>query len=613
MLCSERPGIASPRAFNGVLERNSGDHHASLSETLPVAALTGVTAPLLAPALVCGVALGEHLRRRGARWTWTLPIALPPTVLAAVEAPNAADRLHDAGALLASGTIDAGAILAAGALPWAAAVAPTAAMWKLWRDRRDRLHGGARERAVADAIGPLDWLRITRARVREAGRGPLTADGVLLGTDHRGAPIRIPELTAHATIVGGSNSGKTHTAKVLLEGHVAGGAGFVVLDGKGGTDLPRLALALGARHGRPVALWSLRPYGDTSLDVHRLPWNVLGDGDATEIKDRIATSEEQSEPYYRAVAARGVLAATRVLGESGDAVRLDALAAALEQPARLRSALAGTAPDDAAWLASLGESERSALRGMASRLRTMVASDGAEALLPDKAGREIRLHDAVRDGWLVVFTLPQGVYPELVPHVTRYALQALNAVCARIEATGRPANTLVFVDELSAFDGDQLCAGFERGRSAGVRFVVATQSLSNLETAGGKKLLHAALDNAELAVIHRQAVPEAAEFLASVGGTEETWEHTHKVRDASGRRLGWDETGERARRLVDRFKTHPNVIKTLPRGEAIIIPTAGDHRPARVRVREVADARRARARAYGTPPRESRWIREVQE
>jgi type IV secretory pathway TraG/TraD family ATPase VirD4 len=130
---------------------------------------------------------------------------------------------------------------------------------------------------------------------------------------------------------------------------------------------------------------------------------------------------------------------------------------------------------------------------------------------------------------------------------------------------------MVFVDELSAFDGDGLCAGFERGRSAGVRFLVATQSLSNLATAGGDKLLHAALDNAELLVIHRQAVPDAAETLAATAGTEETWEHTHKVSDAAGLRIGWDETGDRARRLTERFRAHPNLIKSLGQGEAVTV------------------------------------------
>jgi hypothetical protein len=74
--------------------------------------------------------------------------------------------------------------------------------------------------------------------------------------------------------------------------------------------------------------------------------------------------------------------------------------------------------------------------------------------------------------------------------------------------------------------------------------------------------------------VHRQAVPDAAEKLAGVGGTEETWEHTHKAQGAGlggqlQTDLGLDESGERNRRLSDRFRAHPNTIKQLGRGEAV--------------------------------------------
>ncbi len=176
--------------------------------------------------------------------------------------------------------------------------------------------------------------------------------------------------------------------------------------------------------------------------------------------------------------------------------------------------------------------------------------------------------------------------------MARYALAALNAVCTRLEAAGQEGRSLVFVDELSALDGDELCAGYERGRSAGVPFMVATQSLSNFSSAGGDKLLHAALDNAELIVVHRQAVPDAAELLASLAGTEEAWEHTHKVHDAPVP-LGLDESGQRARRLTDRFRAHPNTIKQLGLGQAILV----SHRPTfairRISVQPGVSARRA--------------------
>jgi hypothetical protein len=555
--------------------------------------LAAATAAAAAPGIALGVALAEALRRRQLAWTWALIPCAATAPVAALAGPSAAQRLATsaANALQGDGSIPSAVL--AGAATWLLLTPWTALAWMLYRNRRDRLRGGAAERAVTDAIGPLQLHRIRHAHARETAAGPLTPDGVLLGTDHQGRPVRIPELTAHATIVGGSNSGKTNTAEVLLEAQAASGGGFVVLDGKGGRDLPRTALALGARYQRPVALWSIRPYGDAELDARRLPWNPVGDGDPTEIKDRIAASEDQTEPYYAAVAARGLLAAARAATQTSAPPSLDALANALEDPASLANTIEPAAPDEAGWLNSLVASEQSALRGMASRLRTMANSDGADALLPSTDGNEIRLHDAVRDGPLVVFTLPQGLYPALVPHVTRYVLQALNAVCTRIEAGGTKANAMVFVDELSAFDGDELCAGFERGRSAGVRFVVATQSLSNLASAGGDKLLHAALDNAELLVIHRQAVPDAAELLASIAGTEEAWEHTHKVSDAVGLRLGWDETGERNRRLTDRFKAHPNVIKRLRLGEAVVIAQRPEPRVVQLRVRAGLNARRS--------------------
>jgi hypothetical protein len=561
-----------------------------------VVLLAAVCAAAIAPSVVLGVTLAEILRRRRLRWTWAVPAlaaALPALPFTCTEAALAVEAV-------AGGSRSREHLLGAVAPAWLCLTPIIVAGWKLYRDRRDRLHGGEAERAVLDALGPLELLRITRARTREHAAGPLTRDGVLLGVDHRGAPVRVPQLQAHCTIVGGSNSGKTNTAAVLLEAQVAGGGGFVVLDGKGGRDLPRAALALGARFDRPVALWSVLPYGDPQLDAMRLPWNVVGGGTPTEIKDRVAATEEQSEPYYRALASRGLLMATTVLAFRGTPARLDDLAALLERPADLLAALGAPNSPDARWLSSLNDGERSALRGMGTRLRTMVASDGGTALLPAADRREIDLERAMRNGWLVVFTLPQGAYPELVPHVARYVLQAVNGVCSRIEAEAAPANAMIFVDELSAFDGEQLVAGLERGRSAGVRFVVATQSLSNFAAAGGDKLLHAAIDNAELLVVHRQAVPDAAEVLASIAGTEEGWEHTHLVADSVGARIGWDEPGLRQRRRTDRFRAHPNVIKTLRTGDAVVIR----QRPA-VLV-SLVRIRRSRIPALGPPGRTER-------
>jgi type IV secretory pathway TraG/TraD family ATPase VirD4 len=147
----------------------------------------------------------------------------------------------------------------------------------------------------------------------------------------------------------------------------------------------------------------------------------------------------------------------------------------------------------------------------------------------------------------------------------------LGAIASRLEREGNPGRAVVFVDELSAFEGDQLAGALARARSAGISYIVATQSVSNYHTAGGQKLLDGMLDNSELVVIHRQSAPDAAEQLAGVAGTQEAWEHTHKVLDRTALRWHGDESGERARRLTDQFRAHPNTLTELAVGQAVLV------------------------------------------
>jgi hypothetical protein len=55
-------------------------------------------------------------------------------------------------------------------------------------------------------------------------------------------------------------------------------------------------------------------------------------------------------------------------------------------------------------------------------------------------------------------------------------------------------------------------------------------------------------------------------------------------------RLGLDETGHRARRLTDRFRAHPNEIKQLGLGQAIVVAHRPAFRVCRVSVRPATNS-----------------------
>src|SRR5439155_14875618 len=82
-------------------------------------------------------------------------------------------------------------------------------------------------------------------------------------------------------------------------------------------------------------------------------------------------------------------------------------------------------------------------------------------------------------------------------------------------------------------------------------------------------------------IVHRQDVPESARTIAEMAGTEEVWDETRQI---GGRLLGRHDTGRGTRRLTEKFIVHPNQIKTLRTGEAVVISKIGGSPARTVRV-----------------------------
>ena len=85
-----------------------------------------------------------------------------------------------------------------------------------------------------------------------------------------------------------------------------------------------------------------------------------------------------------------------------------------------------------------------------------------------------------------------------------------------------------------------------------------------------------------LKIAHRQDVPSSAQTIAQMAGTDTVWEETGAARRPLLRRPPAPAAGRR--RQVERFLVHPNEIKTLRTGEAVVITKLPEAQARRVHV-----------------------------
>ena len=152
----------------------------------------------------------------------------------------------------------------------------------------------------------------------------------------------------------------------------------------------------------------------------------------------------------------------------------------------------------------------------------------------------------------------------------------------------------IAIDEFSALGDDHMLALLARARESGISVLTATQEMADLQRAA-PGFRDQVLGIVGVKIAHRQDVPESAEMIAKMAGTQWVWEETRHVRG-----LLHPGNGPRAsRRQVERFLVHPNEIKSLPVGHAVALTKLPTSQVRRVRV---GPARPARAAPERDPP-----------
>ncbi|MGH2916888.1 MAG: type IV secretory system conjugative DNA transfer family protein [Solirubrobacteraceae bacterium] len=429
--------------------------------------------------------------------------------------------------------------------------------------------------ALATAAAPAllaGFRRGPLARALEAARhGP----ALVLGTGPQGRPVGLgdSQLAAHGLVVGASGAGKTTTLLTMLDAQIRLGRPVIAIDMKGS---PAFAAALGdsaSAAGRGLRIFT--PDGSGH-------WNPLAHGNATSLKDMLIGSERFTEPHYKRAAERYLQTALGVLlaAHPDRQVQLHEVVAAME-PRRLSAMLRGLPSPQAAsvqdYLASMTHDQVSAVRGLGTRLAVLSESCAGPYLRTDTArpATEIDLAAGLNGGDVILLSLNSSVYGQLAAQLGALAIQDLvSATGRRMALTGAQPATIA-IDEFSALGGDNVLALIARGREPGISVVLATQEMADLDRAG-HGFRDQVLGIVGVKIIHRQDVPASAELIAQMAGTEAAWDVTRTTGGGASRST---------RRQVERYVVHPNEIKTLEPGQAVVLTKLPRAEVQRVRVR----------------------------
>jgi len=425
------------------------------------------------------------------------------------------------------------------------------------------------------AVRLVRWAASGQSSVQAAGQAADQA--VVLGVDQRGGQVAVSdrELAAHGLILGASGAGKTTSLLRILTEQIRRGRPVIAVDLKGSPAFVAELSAAAAAAGRPLRVWT--PDGPDR-------WNPLAHGNATELKDKLIATERFTEPHYQRAAERYLLNVLTVLQAYPHApppTLPDVVA--LMDPHRLRAQRRGLPPALGErvtdYLAGLTSDQLSAIRGLQTRLAILTESHTGQFLTPS-TDPAVDVRRALDGAEVVVFSLNSSRYGQLAAQLGTLVVQDL--ICAAGDrlnqrATGRPVpQATVAIDEFSGLGAENIVALFARGRESGMAVVLATQEMADLDRAA-RGLRDQVLGNTAFKLTHRQDVPASAQTVAQMIGTETRVEETEHV----GGSFFGGYTRSRTRRQAEQFIVHPNDIKSLSTGDAVLISKLGG-RPARI-------------------------------
>lgn len=436
-----------------------------------------------------------------------------------------------------------------------------------------RLGGRNGRKAQWDAPRAANDPGKALARILDAGPGK---DGTLLGASNAG-PVHVtdPEREAHMQVVGPSGAGKSQLLFALSGQDMKRGMPVFFMEAKGDSSDFDQYLKLAGKAGRLGDVRYFNPQDPRSMTFN--PIRRLPGQDETAITNQLAraigrepTSKGEGQDYYRSLDYARMLHMVEVFLATGREFTFkDCLA--YFNSGKARDKAFGLCPVarlvDAAWSDFKQGTDTAALTSAIAPWTT-----GELGRLLNSYAPDIRLEEVFDRRQLAYMAVPVGHLQMLANPLGRMMISGLLSVAAaRQKMQPKPLAASVILDEFAEFATPVFASFIATVRSARFWTVLSHQDLGQLQRIEGmsaeafKSAVFANTSGCK--VCFRTPDPEDAKFWAATLGTFTTYKDTEQVTK------GWagaSKTGAVSRREVEEFKVHPNLLKNLRPGTALI-------------------------------------------
>lgn len=387
-------------------------------------------------------------------------------------------------------------------------------------------------------------------------------NSTMIGTARNKKPLFVPDDAKHIFVVGTTGAGKTVTLSNFIKTGINKNFPMVIIDGKGDTNNNSILDII-----HKLAPNKKKYIINLNDPEHSDKYNPFVNASETVIKDMLINMTDWSEEHYKKNTERYLLRVIKMLSKYNIKLCFDSILKSIPTDNFLATSaelmkLQAITKDEHLFNTELAKISATIAQSASARFATIAESELGSIFSVDG----IDIYSALAEKAIIVFILNPLLYPETSPLIGRLALiDCRKAVSKLFNDTTRK---FFIFDELSSYADNSLLDLVNKSRSANVTCILATQSLSDLDSVSDT-FREQIVENCNNYIMLRQNSATNAEELASIIGTKPSLEMTYQLKNQGA--LTAAETGLGSARRGREFIYHPDEIKSLKSGQGIYL------------------------------------------